>query len=114
MTDVALYHPWIEPTDASMLRTAALFWDRLLTIVPEAIEEPYQNAVAKEAAELGFLQPRRVTSEQPEVQKATEEFAADRHRPVIQNSRRAQELQSDGMATLHRGQVTLLHPGKVA
>jgi hypothetical protein len=42
--DVALYYPYIDIDDAGLIKTAALYWDELQTIVPEtAIESLFDE-----------------------------------------------------------------------
>lgn len=83
---IALYYPYIDIEDPGLIKTAALYWDELRTIVPESVSEPYQLPVSKEAVAYGFLKTRVVSSADGVVDKAGEEFAADIEKePIKQN-----------------------------
>lgn len=43
MFESALYYPTIDIHNEAWLKSAALFWDRLETIVPESEENPYRR-----------------------------------------------------------------------
>ncbi len=57
MLGTALYYPHIDIHETGWLRSAMLFWDEIQTIVPTAIEEPYQEVDSKLCAEEGYLRP---------------------------------------------------------
>lgn len=63
----ALYYPSIDIEDEGWLKNAMLYWDRILTIVPASIKEPYKNSTAKAFSDAGLLIPIYVTSETHEV-----------------------------------------------
>lgn len=111
MATNALYYPWIDPPNRVTLNTSVLYWDRLSTIVPASIREPYENQWTKVAQDMGFLRPRFVDPDCPEVQQASEEFEEDFDRKAItsdmRNARRHSRLHPDKMA--HS-----LHPMKVS
>jgi len=111
MSANALYYPWIDPPNRVTLNTSVLYWDRLFTIVPASIPEPYENQWTKVARDLGFLRPRFVDPDCLEVRKASEEFQEDFNRKAItsdmRNARRHSRLHLDKMA--HS-----LHPMKVS
>lgn len=88
MADIALYHPWIDPTNGTTLRTAMLYFDHMETIVPESVEQPFVNRHSAVAAALGFLRPRVIHSNDPSVLTTSIEFSGDYTRPVIQESMR--------------------------
>jgi hypothetical protein len=75
--EVALYYPHIDIDDAGLIKTAALYWDELQTIVPESVHTPYQAVVSKEACDAGFLKARIVHSEDDSVRKTGDEFCKD-------------------------------------
>jgi len=75
--EVAIYYPYIDLTNGELIKTAALYWDELQTIVPESVQDPYQSPASREAYELGFLQPRIVNPEDNVVDKSGREFAND-------------------------------------
>lgn len=76
-SQIAIYHPYIDIDDGSLIKTAALYWDKLQTIVPESVYEPYQNKSSKEACELNFLEPRYISDYDDEVLTAGNEFLED-------------------------------------
>jgi hypothetical protein len=59
----ALYYPWIDIRDQGWLKSATLYWERISTIVPVSIENPYQSAEARILQEEGILAPIGVNSE---------------------------------------------------
>ncbi len=76
-TEVALYYPYIDIGDAELIKTAALYWDEVQTIVPESVPHPYESLISREATDIGFLKPRIVHSQDDSVIKTGEEFCAD-------------------------------------
>lgn len=56
----ALYYPTIDIRNEDWLKTAALFWDELNTIVPSSIDNPYQRNSTQYLADIGMLRPIRV------------------------------------------------------
>src|SRR5215472_2515428 len=54
-----LYYPFMEVRDHAWLLNAILFWERVLTIVPER-EIPYQSSIMRPLSERGWLAPLRV------------------------------------------------------
>lgn len=85
MADVALYHPAIDPDDSVLIRTAALYWDQLQTIVPESIKDPFHSETAVDAQRVGFLKARRVSPDDPAVIAASNEIIADRERQAVRS-----------------------------
>lgn len=75
--EVILYYPYIEITDPSLIKTAALYWDEIRTIVPSGIENYYSTQYAKEAKDNGFLKPQIIHSKLECVKKAGTEFVQD-------------------------------------
>jgi hypothetical protein len=57
LTGSALYYPNIDVRDPEWLRSALLYWDNIYTIVPKAIEKPYQTEDTKICAAEGHLLP---------------------------------------------------------
>ena len=53
----ALYFPHIDIHDPVWLRSSILFWDKIQTISPSTIEDPYRNEDTKICAAEGYLQP---------------------------------------------------------
>ncbi len=89
--EIVLYYPYIDIDDASLMKTAALYWDEIQTIVPYDEYEyydkhgslpsngldPYANPISKEAKAAGFLKPRFVNPEDESVKKAGREIITD-------------------------------------
>lgn len=76
----ALYYPYIDIKNERWLRSAALFWDSICTIVPISHREPYSNDFARALYYEGILNPVRVSSDMEEVEELTEkvlEFITD-------------------------------------
>jgi hypothetical protein len=94
-----------------MLINSILYWDRLYTIVPASIKKPYENRWTQVAQDLGFLRPRFVDPDCPEVQRASAEFQRDIDRKSIlrdvKNARRHAHVHSDKVSRS-------LHPMKVS
>ncbi|WP_316214833.1 DUF6236 family protein [Bradyrhizobium sp. SZCCHNR2035] len=57
MTGSALYYPNIDVRDPAWLRSALLYWDKIHTIVPRAVEAPYKTADTEICAKEGQLVP---------------------------------------------------------
>lgn len=88
--EVALYYPCIDIADDSLIKTAALYWDELQTIVTvpftlcpvsrEGIEDTYStylSLISREANQAGFLKPRIVEKGDSTFEKAAAEFCRD-------------------------------------
>jgi len=89
--EIVLYYPYIDIDDASLVKTAALYWDEIQTIVPYDEYEyydkhgslpsngidPYATPISKEAKAAGFLKPRFVNPEDESVKKAGREIITD-------------------------------------
>jgi len=58
--EIALYYPYIDIDDGGLIKMAALYWDKLQTIVPQDMERPYENCHTLEAERQGFLKRREV------------------------------------------------------
>ncbi len=81
--EIALYYPYIDIDDSSLIKTAALYWDELWTIVPESVRGPYQSPYSKEAFKEGFLKPRIVYPADDIVQKTGKEFSDDIQKETV-------------------------------
>jgi len=88
MAEIALYYPWIDPTNGSTLRTAVLYFDELRTIVPESMEQPYTNAQSHIATQFNFLKPYFVNPNTDAIHRTSHEFIQDYDRPIIQRQAR--------------------------
>ncbi|MCK9377556.1 MAG: DUF6236 family protein [Syntrophobacterales bacterium] len=69
----ALYYPWIEIQDESWLKNAMLYWDKIQTIVPRSIKQPYKNRIAEELFNEGLLIPFYVHPDLEEIEELTED-----------------------------------------
>lgn len=68
----ALYYPYIDIQDERWLRSAALFWDSIRTIVPISHRDPYSSDFARALSDEGVLEPVRVSSDMDEVEELTD------------------------------------------
>lgn len=68
----ALYYPYIDIRNERWLRSAALFWDSIRTIVPVSHRDPYSNEFARALYDEGVLNPVRVSSDMDEVEELTD------------------------------------------
>jgi hypothetical protein len=69
----ALYYPWIDITDSSWLKTSVLYWDKIRTIVPESLENPYSLREAQELEGNEILTPLRVGSDMEDIEELSED-----------------------------------------
>ena len=67
MFERALYYPTIDIHNEAWLKSAALFWDRLETIVPESEENPYRRRSTRLLQDEGILFAHRVNPYSEEV-----------------------------------------------
>ena len=63
----ALYYPTIDISNTEWLKTTVLFWDSISTIVPESLDNPYQENDTRFLSENGFLKPLRINSNDDDV-----------------------------------------------
>lgn len=70
---IGLYYPWIDIYDKGWMKSAALYWDTIRTIVPKSIREPYSNRTAKEFYDEGVLSPLIVHPEMADIEDLTED-----------------------------------------
>ena len=103
----ALYYPWIDPPNRLMLVTSVLYWDHLFTIVPKSVGRPFHNEWSHAAEQHGFLRPRFVDRDCPEVTAASEQFVADFGRKAIRD-----DVKNARKRGWRNGGV--LHPDKVS
>jgi hypothetical protein len=97
---IALYYPYIDIKDAGLIKTAALYWDKLQTIVPldpyglyserreaTSVTEFYKTDASREAKKEGFLEERIVNPMDESVQQTGRNFISDlREIPEIKES----------------------------
>ena len=67
MFERALYYPTIDIHNDAWLKSAALFWDRIETIVPESEERPYRRRSTRLLQDEGILFAHRVNPYSEEV-----------------------------------------------
>jgi len=77
----ALYYPSIDIKNSDWLKTAVLFWDSISTIVPESIKNPYHYRDSEYLADIGFLQPIFVNSNDKSVVDIEDEIINVMHTP---------------------------------
>jgi len=75
----SLYYPWIDVRDEAWLKSAALYWDTIQTIVPETIKKPYSSKTAKQLQDEGILVPLRVQSGLREIEDLTQDVLTYLH-----------------------------------
>lgn len=69
----ALYYPYIDVDNENWLKSAAVYWDQIHTIVPESVDIPYSNPTSQELSQSGILVPLHVNSRTREVQRVGED-----------------------------------------
>jgi hypothetical protein len=67
----SLFYPSIDVRDEAWLKSAALYWDIIQTIVPESINKPYSTKTARQLQDEGILVPLRVRSDLDEIEVLT-------------------------------------------
>ncbi len=88
--EIALYYPYMDIEDAGLIKTAALYWDKLQTIIPldpdglySGREETlnmndfYKMDVSREAKKESFLEERFVQPIDELIEKTGQEFVSD-------------------------------------
>lgn len=110
MFESALYYPTIDIHNEAWLKSAALFWDRIETIVPESEEKPYRRRSTKCLQDEGILFAHRVNPFSEEVRGLEQDvvkyinttegkmsFVKPWRRPAmsIVNSRRSEDMLDD-------------------
>jgi len=100
---VALYYPWIDINDESWLKSAALYWETIRTIVPESIHEPYSTRTALEFQDAGVLVPLRVHSRMNEIEGLAEDILN-----YLSSPEAAEMLVADRLPSCHRVHVDKL------
>lgn len=58
----AIFYPWIDIEDSDWLKTAILYWDKISTIVPGYMENPYLSADSAFLSQAKILVPEYVDS----------------------------------------------------
>jgi hypothetical protein len=70
----ALYYPWIDIENTDWLKTAILYWDKISTIVPGYMDEPYNTAEGTFLKQENILIPELVNWWDAAVQDASRNF----------------------------------------
>ena len=70
----AIYYPWIDIKNASWLKTAILYWDKISTIVPGNMEEPYKSPGSAYLFQEEILVPNCIEPWHPAVNQASRCF----------------------------------------
>ncbi|MEW5923689.1 MAG: DUF6236 family protein [Candidatus Zixiibacteriota bacterium] len=115
----ALYYPWIDIKDHGWLHSAALYWDKIQTIVPKSIKQPYKDKSSIEFYDKGILEPLKVSPEMYEVDSLTEDiikyFDAPETLHILLSRKKG------GNIRIHRDKLpiplqnmTYIHPEKLA
>lgn len=63
----ALYYPSIDIQNEGWLKNALLYWDKMQTIVPRSIQQPYSTRTAREFKDEGLLLPFYVSPDMREI-----------------------------------------------
>lgn len=63
----ALYYPCTETPSEKWLKNAIFYWDKIKTIVPDDVKEPYESETALTLHDNGLLEPLFVNSDMPEI-----------------------------------------------
>jgi len=69
----ALYYPTIDIGNWDWAKSTALLWDNIQTIVPQSIQNPYQNRVTQILFDEGVLNPLYINPEMELVTNLTSE-----------------------------------------
>jgi len=112
--EIALYYPHIDINDVTLIKTAALYWDEIQTIVPEdEIDKGhkiYNTAISIEAEKEHFLKSRIVTPIDEVLRQVGTEIIDDLERTpqildsirkVIRTSIRPQERKRPKFSRIH-------------
>lgn len=81
----ALYYPSIDIPNSDWLKTAVLFWDSISTIVPESYRDPYNSKDSQRLADIGFLQPIYVNSDNESVISIEDDIIGLLYSPEFMN-----------------------------
>lgn len=71
-----LYYPFIDISDEAWLKTAALYWDSLTTIVPEGFHSYRDTDTSRAFSEAGFLNAEFVDPSMGELDKVADDCMA--------------------------------------
>lgn len=114
----ALYYPTIDIDDENWLKAAVLFWDEINTIVPQSIQDPYQNNSTTYLSDVGFLKPITINPDAPIV-RSLDQITVN-HISTNEANMVLQSPMSDGFS-IHRDKLPRkaerlfrLHPEKMS
>jgi len=112
----ALYYPWIDIRDDGWLKTAALYWERMRTIVPDSIDRPYSSRTARALEDEHFLVPLRVNSGMDDIEQLSDDVIAylgtEEGSQALLLSGQTTHIHTDKLPSSLR-RLTGLHPEKL-
>ena len=88
----ALYYPDIDIQNTDWLKTAVLFWDSISTIVPESVKKPYCEYETEYLADINFLRPLIVKSDDKSVVAIEKDIVEMMHSTEVAHKRFSPEL----------------------
>ena len=83
----ALYYPTIDIQNTDWLKTAVLFWDSISTIVPASVEKPYCEYETEYLADIDFLRPLIVKSDDKSIVAIEEDIIEMMHSEKVADMR---------------------------
>jgi len=114
----SLYYPWIDIRDESWLKTAALYWDHVQTIVPDAIDNPYSSATAIALQDAEILTPFRVHSDHEDIEELVPDviryLKSEEGLQLLSNADRQYVYLHPDKMPRSLDRLSRLHPGKMA
>jgi hypothetical protein len=99
----ALYYPHIDITDEAWLKTAALYWENIQTIVPASIRRPYSSRTARELEEAQVLSAFNVDPNMEIMERIAEKAGAYLESPEFERIMRENGI----------NEFALIHPEKL-
>ena len=75
----ALYYPNTDIQNTDWLKTAVLFWDSISTIVPESVKKPYHEYETQYLADINFLRPLTINTDDKSVVAIEEDIIKIMH-----------------------------------
>ena len=88
----ALYYPNIDIQNTDWLKTAVLFWDSISTIVPESVKRPYHEYETQYLADINFLRPLMINSDDRSVVAIEEDIIKMMHSTEVASMMFSPEL----------------------
>ena len=99
----ALYYPHIDIPDEGWLKTAALYWENIQTIVPASIRRPYSSRTARELEEAQVLSAFNVDPDMEIMERLAEKAGAYLESPEFERIMRENGI----------NEYALIHPEKL-